>query len=100
LIGAAFWWRVDKKDRLVMVERVGGTNNQPWRRCKTGINAESDVVESAVSNRPSSFGKFTPSRHEGKDSAEARIESRMGLGRKKVQDASSGSIRKSLDRRG
>jgi hypothetical protein len=57
-------------------------------------------VESAVSNRPSSFGKFTTARQEGKDSAEARVDSRMGLGRKKVQDASSGSIQKSLDRRG
>jgi hypothetical protein len=52
-----------------MVERVGGTNNQPGRRCKTGIDAEADVVESAVSNRPSSFGKFTTSRQEVKDSA-------------------------------
>jgi hypothetical protein len=75
LVAPAFWGCIDEEDGVVMVERMVGTNNQPGIRCNTGINAEADVMESAVSNRPSSFGKFTAPRLEGKDSAEARIDS-------------------------
>ena len=74
------------------MDGVGWSHGHSYRSRKTGTDAEADVVESTISNRPSSFGKFITPRLEGEESADAMVESSMGLGRKKVQDASAGSI--------
>ena len=84
---------INEEYRLVMVASIGRSNNQPCGSCNTGIKAELDVVEAAVSNRPRSSGKFTRARLEGhQDRADASVDMSMGCGWKKSHDASSGSV--------
>jgi hypothetical protein len=49
---------INEEYRLVMVASIGRSNNQPCGSCNTGIKAELDIVEAAVSNRPRSGGKL------------------------------------------
>jgi hypothetical protein len=65
LVGSSIRRGFDEKNRVVVVEGVSDTDTQANGSRKTGIKAETDVVEAAVSNRPSSFGKFTATRLEG-----------------------------------
>ena len=92
LVGASVGGGVDHENGVVVVQRIGGVDDSADGSRKTGTNAEADVVESTTSNRPSSSGKFMATRLEGEERANAMVDSSMGLGRKKVHDASAGSI--------
>jgi hypothetical protein len=86
---SAIWGKTDHKDGRIGMARVCRVNCPPT--CNSGIKTEFDVVETVGTNCPSLSGRTTGAVLQVNERAEAKLDKRVGLGRKKSQLASLGS---------